>query len=200
MRTPGCPRFRSLPKLRVLRPLALGPQGQPSTLLTPHGRPGVQVIFANARGQAPHAWPLVRQSISTGFPANGAGACCFLSPNFPCPNLFATLRCPAPLCNIPSTAVSPHPVVPRSQGAVVRPLSHHFLGPVPSFHPSSRVYTPPGCQQPSGAGLLTVDRFVLLAWLACIPSPFSAQMLRSLDQPRMIQPHLPFQGPIGLPQ
>ena len=69
----------------------------------------------------------------------------------------------------------------------MQPLPHAFPGPVPSSHPSSRVFTPPGRQQPSGMGLVTMDYFVLLARVGPIPSPFPADMLRSPAQPQMIQ-------------
>ena len=62
------PKSHSRLNLRVLRLLTQGPQGQPSPLRTPHGRPGVQGIFLTSRGQAPHGWPIVHHSIVTGFP------------------------------------------------------------------------------------------------------------------------------------
>ena len=64
-RSPG---FRSRVNLRVLRPLTRGPHGQPSPLRTPHGRPGAQGIFPTSRGQAPHGWPMVHDSMAAGFP------------------------------------------------------------------------------------------------------------------------------------
>ena len=186
---PRSPRSRSRVNLRVLRPLTRGPQGQPSPLWTTHGRPGVQGIFPTSCGQAPHGWPMVHQSMATGFRIP-RGCCLALSAIFPSSVSFATPRCPVPLCLIPSPAQSPRPVVSRSLGAVVLPFPHSFPGPVPSSHPSSRVYTPPGRQQPRGAGPQgphpSGDRFVLLARVAPIPSPCPALMVRSLEQSRMI--------------
>ena len=93
------------------------------------------------------------------------------------------------LCHIPSLAMSPCYVVYRSHGAVVWPLPHPSPGLVTSSRPSSRVYTPPGRQQPSGAGPseFSGGRCVLLAGVPPIPPPFPAHWLHSLDQPRMIQ-------------
>ena len=65
---PRSPRSRSRVNLPVIRPLTRGPQGQPSPLRTPHGRPGVQGIFSTSRGQAPHGWPIVHHSMATGLP------------------------------------------------------------------------------------------------------------------------------------
>ena len=72
------PRSCSRPNLRILGPLAWGPQGQPSPLETPHGRPGVQGIFSTSRGQIPHGWPMVYHSMATGFPIPW-GCCLALS-------------------------------------------------------------------------------------------------------------------------
>ena len=132
---------------------------------------------------------MVHHSMATGFPIP-RGCCLALSAIFPCCVSFSTPRCPVPLCLIPSPAQSPRPAVSRSLGVVVRPLPHSFPGPVSSSRPSSRVYTPPGRQQPSGVGPKdphpSGDRFVLLARVAPIPSPCPALMVRSLDQSRMI--------------
>ena len=65
---PRSPGSRSRVNLRVLRPLTRGPQGQPSPLRTPHGRPGVQGIFRTSHGQIPHGWPLVPHSMAISFP------------------------------------------------------------------------------------------------------------------------------------
>ena len=191
------PRSRSRVDLRVLRPLTRGPQGQPSALRTPHGRPGVQGIFPTSRGQAPHGWPLVHHSITTGF-LIPRGCYLALSASHPIP-------CPFPFRHIPSTAQSPRPLVSQSQGAVVWPVPHPFPSPVPRSHPSSRVYTPPGRQQPGGAGPQdphpSGDRFVLLARVAPIQSPCSAHSARSpLHGPvRGVWPLFPCPGSIGLP-
>ena len=180
-------RFRSGLNLRVRRPMTWGPPGQQSPLQTPHGRPGVQGIFPTSRGQTPHGWPMVHHTRRLVSQSHGVVAWRFLSPHFPCSDLFKTPRCPVPLCHIPSAAHSPRPVVSRSQGAVARPLPHPFPGAVASSDPSSRLYTPAGCQQPCGSGLLRVDRLVLLARVAPIPSLFLSHVLRSPDQPRLIE-------------
>ena len=109
-RFPCNPRSCSRVNLRVLRPLTRRPQGQPSPLQTPHGRPGVKGIFPTSRGQVPHGGPMVHHSIATGFPIRG-GCCLALSAIFPCSVSFATPRCPVPLL--------PHPVtgpIPASRG------------------------------------------------------------------------------------
>ena len=103
---PRSPRYRSRVNLPVLGPLTRGPQGQPSPVHTHHGRPGFQGIFPTSRGQVPHGWPTVPHSTATGFHSHGAAARRFL-PNFPCPALFVTPRCPFPLCHLPSLALSP---------------------------------------------------------------------------------------------
>ena len=152
---PRSPRSCSRLNLRVLRSLTRGPQGQPPPLRTPHGRPGVQGIFPTSRGQAPHGWPMVHHSMATGIPIS-RGCCLALSVSHPIP-------C-SPL---------PHPVtgpIPASRGL-----------PIPRgccaapFHPPSRVSTPPGRQQPCGAGSLDLhpsgDRFVRLALVAPFPPP-----------------------------
>ena len=183
--------------LRVLRPLTLGPQNQPSPLRTPHSRPGVPVIFPTSRCQAPHGWPMVYHCMATGFPIP-RGCCLALSASHPIP-------CPVPLCDIPSPAQSPHPVVSRSQGAVVWPVPHPCPSPLPPSHPSSRGCTPAGRQQPSGAGPQdphpSGDRFMLLARVAPIPSPSSAHSARSPSHVpvRGVSPLFPRHGPIGLP-
>ena len=64
--------------LHVLRPLTRRPQGHPSPLWHPHGRPGVEGIFPTSRGQAPHGWPMVHDSMATGFPIPW-GCCSALS-------------------------------------------------------------------------------------------------------------------------
>ena len=143
--SPRSPWFRSRVNLRVLRPLIRGPQGQPSPLRTPHGRPGVQGIFPTSRGQVPHGWPMVHHSMATGFP-NPKGL------------LLGAFRLPAhPMSHSPL----PHPGtgpflashgLPTPSGCCAA-LATHPSPPRPLV-PSSRVYTPPGCQQPCGAGPL----------------------------------------------
>ena len=58
---------------------------------------------------------------------------------------------------------------------VPRPQPNPLGCCVTPSHPSSRVYTPPGCQQPCGAGPLdphpSGDRFVRLARVAPLPPP-----------------------------
>ena len=125
---PRSPRCRSRVNLRVLRPLTRGPQGQPSPLRTPHVRPAVKNIFPTSRGQVPHGWPTVPHSIATGFPFP-QGCCLALSvAQFP---LLRFVRNSAMSCSL---------------------LPHPFTAPVPAPHPSSRVHSPPGRQQPRGAG------------------------------------------------
>ena len=144
---PPGPRSRVNPC--VLRPLTRGPQGQPSPLQTPHGRPGVQGIFPASRGQASHGWPMVHHPMATGFPIP-QGCCWALSVSHPIPCF------PLPL---PAFLGFP---IPR--GCCAAP-----------FHPSSRVYTPPSRQQPCRAGPLdphpSGHRFVRLAQVAPFPPP-----------------------------
>ena len=147
---PRSPTSRSCVNLRVLWALTLGPQGRHSPLPTPHGRPGVQRIFPTSCGQGPHGWPRVPHSMATGF-SLPRGCCPALSVVF------------SPLCFVCNSTVS------------LSPLPHPVTIPVPAPHPSSRVHTPPGCQQPRGAGSLdphpSGDRFLRLARFAPIPSP-----------------------------
>ena len=175
---PRSPRSRSHVNLRVL--CTRGPQGQPSPLRTPHGRPRVQGVFPTSRGQAPHGWPMVYHSMATGFPIP-RGCCLALSASLP-------ITCPVPLRHIPSLAQSPLHMVFCCLGAVVWPVPHPCPSPVPRSHPSSRVNTPPGRQQPRGAGPQdphpSGDRFVLLARVAPILSPASAHSARP-------SPHVP---------
>ena len=124
---PRSPRSRSRVNLPVLRPLTRGPQGQPSPLRTPHGRPRVQGIFTTSRGQAPHGWPTVHHSMATGFPIP-RGCCLALLVSYPTP-------CPVFLCRIPSPALSLCPVVSLSPWAVVRP--HPIPHPVFIPHPAA---------------------------------------------------------------
>ena len=163
---PRSPRSRSRVNLRVLRPLTRGPQAQPLPLRTPHGRPAVQGIFPTSRGQAPHGWPMVHHSMATGLRIP-RGCCLALSVSHPIP-------C-SPL---------PHPVtgpLPASCGFPIR----RGCCAAP-FHPSSRVYTPPGRQQPCGAGPLdphpSGDRFVRLALVAPFPSPPLSTVPRPVTQ------------------
>ena len=75
------------------------------------------------------------------------------------------LRAPSTGRSLPASSLS---LVPRPRPS---PLGRCAA---PS-HPSSRVYTPPGCQQPCGAGPLdphpSGDRFVRLARVAPLPPP-----------------------------
>ena len=194
---PRSPRSRSRVNLRVLRPLTRRPQGQPSPLQTPHGRPGVQGILPTARGQAPHGWPMVHHSMAPGFPIP-RGCCLALSASLPIP-------CPVPLRPIPIPAQSSRPGDFRSHGAVVWPVPQPCPSPVPPSHPSSRVYTPPGRQQPRGAGPQdphpSGDRFVLLARVAPIHSPSSAHSAHSPPPvpARIVRPLFPCHGTFGPP-
>ena len=183
---PRSPRSRSRVSLRVLRPLTRGPQGQPSPLRTPHGRPGVQGICPTSRGQAPHGWPMVHHSMATGFPIP-RGRCLALSAShpIPCSPLTHPVTGPLPVsCGFP---------IPR--GCCAAP-----------FHPSSRVYTPGGRQQPCGAGPLdphpSGDRFVRLALVPDFPPPplppascvFRVSLGLSFDPS-----HTPFSAPSPYP-
>ena len=167
-------RCRSRVNPRVFRPLSRGPQGQPSPLRTPHIRPGVQGLFTTSRRQAPHGWPMIHHSMATGFPIP-RGCCSVFSAS------------PRLLVRIPATSLSPLPGLVTHHG--LSPASRAFplswgccaaLATLPSqsrpLLPSSHVYTPPGCQQPCGAGPLdphpSGDCFVRLARVAPIPSPF----------------------------
>ena len=122
---PRSPRSRSRVNLRVIRPLTRGPQGQPSPLRTPHGRPGVQGIFPTSHGQAPHGWPMVYHSMATGFPIP-RGCCLALSASRPIP-------CPVPLRHIPSPAQSPLPFS-DALGPLCGPCHTPVLAPCP--HPT----------------------------------------------------------------
>ena len=191
---PCCPRSRSRVNLRVLKPLTRGPQGQPTPLWTPHGRPGVQGIFPTSRGQAPHGWPMVHHSMATG--SRIPRGCC-------------SVFCAAPptLLRTPATSLSP---VPRS-------VIDHYLFPAPLVFPFpwgccvvlatgcslshpllpySRVFGPPGRQQTFSAGPLdphpSADRFVRLARVAPFPPPLS-------PAPRPFTLHSLFSAPRAFP-
>ena len=174
---PRSPRSRPRVNLRVLRPLTRGSQGRPSPLRTPHGCPRVKGILPTSRGEAPNGWPMFHHSMPTGFPIP-RGCCLALAASHPIP-------C-SPL---------PHPVT--------GPLPASCGFPIPRgccaapFHPSSRVYTPPGRQQPCGVGSLdqhpSGDRFVRLALVAPFPSsPCAASRHPSWSLPRVLRlPSLP---------
>ena len=72
---------------------------------------------------------------------------------------------------LPLARVAPFP----SFSSVSRPRLIPLGFCVAPSHPSSRVYTPPGCQQPCGAGALdphpSGDRFVRLARVTPLPPP-----------------------------
>ena len=124
------------------------PQSQPSPLRTSHGRPRVQGNFPTSPGQVPHGWPMVHHPIATGFPIP-RGCCMALSvAQF---SLLLFVR---------------YPAMSRS------PLPHSVTGPVPASHPSSRVYIHRAATNPVARKYLRVDRFVLLARVTPIPSPF----------------------------
>ena len=175
---PRSPWSRSRVNLRVLRPLTRGSQGQPSSLRTPHDRHGVQGIFPTSRGQAPHYWPMVHHSMATGFP-NPTGL------------LLGTFGLPAdPISHSPL----PHPGTgpfPASRGLPTPFGRCAALATRPSpccpLFPSSRVYTPPGRQQPCSAGPLdplpSGDRFVRLARVAFFPPPPPSPVPRPRPNP-----------------
>ena len=200
---PRSPWSRSRVNLRVLRPLTRGSQGQPSPLRTPHGRPGVQGIFPTSRGQAPHGRPTVHHSMATGFPI--PWSCCLAllaSLPFPCPLPRCLIPAPA-RPSVPASRVYTPPgrLLPRGAGplgplpsrdrfvrlARIASFPPPSLSPVPRpwpnppgclaapSHPSSRVNTPPGRQQPRGAGPLdphpSGDCFIRLARVAPLPPP-----------------------------
>ena len=177
---PRSPRSLSRLNLHVLRPLTRGPQGQPSPPRTRHGRPGVQSIFSTSRGQAPHDWPMVHQSMATGSPI--PGGCCSVFSAAP------------PTCDVPLSCASPrHPFLPNSRaprrpiplgllcGPSLWPFSVLSPSPVlPCFYPTRR---PQPCSagplhpHPSGdrfVRLARVDFFPLLLSPALVPSPFTA--------------------------
>ena len=171
------PGSHSRVNLRVLRPLTRAPQGERSPMQTPHGHPRVQGIFLSSRGYVPHGGPMVHHSKATGFPIP-QGCCLALSvAQF---SLLRFVRNPAM-----SRFSLPHPVA----------------GPVPAPHPSSHVYSPPGRHQPSGPGPLdpppSRDRFLLLARVPPIPSPFSFRAPVSRSQGAVVWPlpH-PLPGPV----
>ena len=101
----------------------------------------------------------------------------------------------------------PNPRVPwfsYPKGPLCGPCYTPVLAPCPPCHPSSRVYTPPGRQQSSGAGPQdphpSGDRFVLLARVAPIQSPSTAHSARSplLFPVRGVWPLFLSHGCIGL--
>ena len=164
---PRSPRSCSRVNPRVLRPLTRGPQGQPSPLLTPHGRPGVQGILPTSRGQAPYGWPMVHHFMATGFPI--PRSCCWA----------LSVSHPIPCSPLPHPVTGPIPAslgFPIPRGCCAAP-----------FHPPSLVYTPAGRQQPCGAGPLdphpSRDRFVRLARVAPIPPPPLSPVPRPVTHP-----------------
>ena len=175
---PRSPRSGSRVNPRVLRPLTRRPQGQPSPLRTPHGRPGGQGIFPTSGGQAPHGWPMVHHSMAPDFPMPRDS----LPPLVP---WFATPRRPIPLCHVlsPVTAYLPRFCLPISR-ACCAALTTHLSRSQP-LSPPSRVYTPPGRQQPCGAGPAYLhpsgEGFVRLARVAPFPPPFVWVVCFSLD-------------------
>ena len=148
------PRSRSRVNLLVLRLLTRRPQCQPSPPWTPHCRPGVQCILPTSLGQVLHGWPMAHHSMAIGF-LNARGWSSALSVA-----QFSPLR----FVRIPAMSRSP--------------LPHPVPGLVTAPHSATRVYTPPVRQQPSGAGYLMMNRFVLLARVARIQSLVSACMSR----------------------
>ena len=122
---PRSPRSRSRVNLRVLRPLTRGPQGQPSPLRTPHGRPGVQGFSRLPVARLPMVGPWFTTSWQPVSQSHGAVAWRFRPP-FPShvPFTFATYRhrpnprfpwffdALGPLCgpcHTPVLAPCPHP-------------------------------------------------------------------------------------------
>ena len=154
------PRCRSRVNLRVLRPLTRGPQGQPSPMQTPHTRPGVQGIFPISRGQVPHGWPMVPDSMATSF--RMPRGCCMApvaaDASLLCSNRFATPRArsphpvpgPAPAPGPPPSLVPvPHPVfIPHRDLHPSRDVLCHWHGSLPSF-PRAILGSPPWACGPS---------------------------------------------------
>ena len=115
-------------------------------------------------------WRLVSQS-------HGAVAWRFRSP---CPSHVPFLFASSRHRRVPSVPWTPYPVGPCAALAT-RPL------PPRPLVPSSRVYTPPGCQQPCGAGPLdplpSGDRFLRLARVAPFPPPSLSPVPRPQPNP-----------------
>ena len=175
---PRSPWSRTLVNLRVLRPMTRGSQGQPSPLRTPHGRPGVQGIFPTFRGQVPHGWPMVHNSMATGSP-------------IPQGLLLGAFDLPAhPMSHSPwpHPGTGPFPAshgLPTSSGRCAALATR--LSPPSLLVPSSCAYTPLGRQQTCGAGpldpLTSGDHFVRLARVAPFPPPSLSPVPRPRPNP-----------------
>ena len=166
---PRSPWSRSRVNLRVLRPLTWGSEGQPSPLRLSRS----SGHFTDFRWSGS---PL----LAHGSPLHGDW--------FPTPTglLLGAVGLPShPMSHSPM----PHPVTgpfPASRGLSSLPGCCAALATRPSLSrplfPSSRVYTPPGRQQPCGAGPLDFlpsgDRFVRLARVAPFPPPPLSPVLR----------------------
>ena len=144
---PRSPRSCSRVNLFLPRPWTRGPQGPSAPLRTPHSRPGVQGNFLTSRGQGPYSCLMVRHSMATGFPIP-RGCCSVFSAS------------PLPLFCNPATSLPPVPRPVTHHGLLTAPRACPFsrgccaaLAALPSLSgllfPSSRVYAPPGYQQPS---------------------------------------------------
>ena len=134
-------------------------------------------------------WRLVSQS-------HGAVTWRFRSPSHPMSH--------SPLPHPVTSPISASRGFPFPQGCCAAHATPLSLPRAPS-HPSSCVSTPPGRQQPSGAGPQdphpSRDRFVLLARVDPIQFPSSAHSVRSPPHVPIqgIWPLVPSPGPIGLP-
>ena len=194
---PRSPRSRSRVNLRVLRPLTRKTSGSNLTHADT-SRPSW------SSGHFPDFLLPGSPWLAHGSPLHGNW--------FPNPTglLFGAFVLPShPMSRSPMPLPVTGPI-PASRGfpiprgccaARATPLSY----PRALSHPSSRVYTPPGRQQPSGAGPQdphpSMDRFMLLARVAPILSPSAAHLARSPPHVpvRGVWPLVPSPGPIGLP-
>ena len=180
--------------LRVLQPLTRGPHGQPSPLRTPHGRSGARGIFLTSRGQVPRGWPTGSHSMATGFPIPRV-CCLVLSAILPCRAVFATPRCPFPLCHIPLLALSPylspHPVlIPHRAASNPTARAHWIL-----MHPGAVSYILQGSllSRPLVFGLFVScwtlwELGVILVTLLPRPIPVSHPATRAYTPPGCLPP------------
>ena len=154
--------------------LTRGPQGQPSPLRTPHGRPRFQNIIRTSHGQSPHGWPLVYLFMATGLPVPCGCYCCPLLLSAPCAPV-ASPHLPSPYSHTLAPPVSPLP------GPC--PMSPH-----PAPFPSLCDSTPPGCQQPFGAGPKDVLLFTSRTGCLSVPTLSARPRVRVHIPPGPPQP------------